>query len=252
MKYSIAWLAVLSPLYLPAIHASSIIVTGDIAANREVMLSTRIMGRITKVHAEEGDKVELGQVIIELDDREYQARLRIAQAARERAEAELAQRQRTRNRLQELTKTDAVSQDAVDEAVYGLEVAEANVKSAQAEIESILSTLAETRIKVPFDAVVIRKLAEEGLVTQPGQALYEIQDQSSLKFRARIKERDLARIKVDDKAMLTVSALRPEPSEARVIKLIPSGDSRHTFLLEMSVPELPGLYPGMFGKAVFE
>ncbi len=252
MHYSIAWLVVLSLFFAPTIHASSIIVTGDITANREVVLSTRIMGRITRVHAEEGDRVKLGQVIIELDDKEYQARLRIAQAARERAEAELAQRQRTRNRLQELTKTDAVSQDAVDEAVYGLEVAEANVKSAAAEIESILSTLAETRITVPFDAVVIGKMAEEGLVTQPGQALYEIQDQSRLKFRARVKERDLARIKLDAKATLTISALRPEPLETRVIKVIPSGDSRHTFLVEMSVPQLPGLYPGMFGKAVFE
>jgi RND family efflux transporter MFP subunit len=253
MHYSTVWLLVLSLLSAPAIlHASSIIVTGDITANREVVLSTRIMGRITKVHAEEGDSVNLGQVIIELDDQEYQARLRIAEASRERTKAELAQRQRTRNRLQELTKTDAVSQDAVDEAVYGLEVAEANVKSAQAEIESIQSTLAETRIKVPFDAVVIKKMAEEGLVTQPGQALYEIQDQSSLKFRARVKERDLARIKVDDRAMITISALRSEPVEARVIKVIPSGDSRHTFLMEMSVPNLPGLYPGMFGKAVFE
>ncbi len=252
MNYSIVWLFFLSLLYSPLIHASAIIVTGNISANREVVLSTRIMGRITNVHAEEGDSVKLGQVIIELDDKEYQARLRIAQAAQKRAEAELAQRQRTRNRLQELTKKNAVSQDAMDEAVYRLEVAEANVKSAQAKIESIHSTLAETQIKVPFDAIVIKKLAEVGLVTQPGQAIYEIQDQSKLKFRARVKERDLARIKIDDKALITISALRTEPLEARVTKVIPNGDSRHTFLVEMSVPDTPGLYPGMFGKAVFE
>jgi len=252
MHFSLVWLVVLSLLYSPVIYASSIIITGDISANREVVLSTRIMGRITKVHAEEGDSVNLGQVIIELDDKEYQARLRIAQAAQERAKAELAQRQRTRNRLQELTKNDAVSQDAVDEAVYRLEVAEANVKSAQAEIESILSTLAETRIKVPFDAVVIKKMAEEGLVTQPGQALYEIQDQSRLKFRARVKERDLARIALDDSAEVTISALGEMALQGRVIKVIPSGDSRHTFMIEMSLPDTPGLYPGMFGKAVFK
>lgn len=252
MHYSIVWLVFLSLLYSPFISASSIIITGNISANREVVLSTRIMGRITNVHAEEGDRVELGQVIIELDDREYQARLKIAQAARERAEAELAQRQRTRKRLQELTENNAMSQDAMDEAVYRLEVAQANMKSAQAEIESIRSTLSETQIKVPFDAIVIKKIAEEGLVTQPGQALYEIQDQSRLKFRARVKERDLARIKVDDKAQLTISAMRSEPLEAKVTKVIPSGDSRHTFMVEMSVPDSPDLFPGMFGKAVFE
>ncbi len=228
------------------------IVTGDVIANRSVTLATRIMGRITKINATEGDRVERDQVVVELDDTEYQARLKIALAARERAEAELAHRERTRKRLQTLAEDNNVSREAIDEAIYALEVASANLKAAQAEIESIRSTLAETRIRAPFDAIVIAKHAETGLVTQPGQALYEIQDQSRLKFRARVKERDLAHIKVDDIARITISALGDEPVEASVIKVIPNGDDRHTFLIELALPDRPGLYPGMFGKAVFE
>ena len=228
------------------------IVTGDVIANRSVTLATRIMGRITKINATEGDRVERDQVVVELDDTEYQARLKIALAARERAEAELAHRERTRKRLQTLAEDNNVSREAIDEAIYALEVAAANLKAAQAEIESIRSTLAETRIRAPFDAIVIAKHAETGLVTQPGQALYEIQDQSRLKFRARVKERDLAHIKVDDIARITISALGDEPVEASVIKVIPNGDDRHTFLIELALPDRPGLYPGMFGKAVFE
>lgn len=228
------------------------IVTGDVIANRSVTLATRIMGRITQVSVSEGDTVKSGQVIVELDDTEYRARLNIALAAEERAEAELAHRKRTHKRLQKLSQTNAVSQEALDEAVYALDVATANLKSAKAEIESIRSTLAETRIKVPFDAVVIKKHAETGLVTQPGQPLYEIQDQSKLKFRARVKERDLAYIEVNDTAKVTISALGDEPVTASVIKVIPNGDDRHTFLIELALPAKPGLYPGMFGKAVFE
>lgn len=228
------------------------IVTGDVIANRSVTLATRIMGRITQINASEGDTVKSGQVLVEIDDTEYRARLKVAQAAEERAQAELAHRQRTRGRLEKLTQTNAVSQDAVDEAIYALEVAAANLKAAQAEIEAIESTLLETRIKAPFDAVVIGKYAEAGLVTQPGQALYDIQDQSRLKFRARVKERDLAHIRVNDKAMITITALGDEAVSATVIKVIPNGDDRHTFLIELELPDSPGLYPGMFGKAVFE
>ncbi len=235
-----------------AAASPSRIVTGDVIANRSVTLATRIMGRITKINATEGDRVESGQVIVEIDDTEYQARLKVALAARERAEAELAHRERTRKRLQTLAEDNNVSREAIDEAIYALEVAAANLKAAQAEIESIRSTLAETRIRAPFDAVVIDKFAETGLVTQPGQALYEIQDQSRLKFRARIKERDLAHIKVNDTAKITITALGDEPVEASVIKVIPNGDDRHTFLIELSLPRRPGLYPGRFGKAVFE
>lgn len=228
------------------------VVTGDVIANRSVILATRIMGRITRVHATEGDRVSGGQVIVELDDTEFQAQLKITEATKERAEADLAHRQRSHKRLHKLSQTNAVAQDALDEAVYGLAVAVANLKAAEAEIDAIKSTLAETRIEVPFDAVVIKKHAETGLVTQPGQALYEIQDQSKLKFRARVKERDLAHIKLNDKALVTITALGDEPITARVVKLIPYGDNRHTFIVELALPGRPGLYPGMFGKAVFE
>jgi len=231
--------------------ASARIVTGDVIANRTVTLATRIMGRITRVHATEGDAVNSGQVIVEIDDTQHRAQLNSTRAMEDRAQAELAHRKRTRNRLEQLAKKNAIAQDAIDEAIYRMEVAEANLKIAQAEIEAIRSTLAETRIKVPFDAVVIKKFAETGLVTQPGQPLYEIQDQSRLKFRARVKERDLAHIKLNDTAQITITALGDEPVSANVIRVIPNGDDRHTFIIELALPSRPGLYPGMFGKAVF-
>ena len=232
--------------------SSERIVTGNVIANRSVTLATRIMGRITRVHASEGDKLTSGQVIVEIDDIEYRAQLKSAEASQDRARAELAHRKRTRSRLQELAITNAVSQELIDEATYQLEVAEASLKVAQAQIEVIHSTLAETRIKVPFDSIVVKKFAETGLVTQPGLPLYEVQDQSRLKFRARVKERDLAHIKLNDKALITITSLGDEPVSATVIRIIPNGDERHTFIIELALPQRSGLYPGMFGKAVFQ
>ena len=226
--------------------------TGEVIANRSVTLATRIVGRITQVHASESDEVTHDMDMVEIDDTEYRAQLRSAEADQERAQAELAHRQRVKERLEQLTQNNAVSQDAIDEAIYALDVAKANLKKAQAQREAILSTLAETRIKAPFDAVVISKFAEIGMVTQPGQALYEIQDQSKLKFRARVKEDDLKHIQLGDEAMITISAHSEEPISAGVIRIIPSGDDRHTFTIELSLPDRSGLYPGMFGKAVFE
>jgi len=233
-------------------ESSSRVVTGDVIANRSVVLSTRIMGRITRVHAEEGDAVSAGQVVVEIDDAEYRAKLRSAEATKERAQAELAHRKRIKGRLGKLAKKNVTSEEAIDEAEYAFQVAQANLKVAQAEIDGIRSTLAETRIKVPFDAVVIKKYAETGLVTQPGEPLYQVQDQSRLKFRARVKERDLAHIKPGDSAQITITALGDKPVKASVISVIPSGDERHTFVVELELPEKPGLYPGMFGKALFD
>ncbi len=232
-------------------ESTSRIVTGDVIANRSVTLATRIMGRITVVHAEEGDVVAAGSVIVDIDNTEFSAKLRSAEAAEERAQVEVAHRKRVLDRLNKLASKNAISKDAIDEAEYAYRVAEANLKIARAEIESIRSTFAETRIKVPFDAVVITKYAEIGMVTQPGEPLYQIQDQSRLKFRARVKERDLVHISLHDKAQIRITALSDTPVTATVVRIIPFGDQRHTFAIELELPDMPGLYPGMFGKAVF-
>lgn len=246
-------IVMLVPVSSKVLHAepSSQVVTGTVIANRTVMLSTRIVGRITAVHADEGDRVSAGKVIVEIDDAELQAQMRSAEAARERTQAELAHRKRIKTRLAKLARKNATSEEAIDEAEYAYQVAAANLKAAEADIDAIRSSLAETRIKVPFDSVVIKKVAETGLVTKPGEPLYQIQDQSRLKFRARVKERDLARINVGDSTEVTITALGDTPVNAKVISVIPSGDDRHTFIVELELPDRPGLYPGMFGKAVF-
>lgn len=228
------------------------IVTREVIANRSVTLATRIVGRIDQVHASEGNEVTRDLTIVEIDDTEYRAQLRSAEADEHQAKAELDHRKRVKDRLKRLTQNNADSQDAIDEAIYGLDVATANLKKAQAQREAIRPTLAETRIRAPFDAVVIMKYAEVGMVTQPGQALYDIQDQSKLKFRARVKEDDLAHIQLADEAMITISAPSDAPINATVIRIIPSGDDRHTFTIELDLSDSPGLLPGMFGKAVFE
>ncbi len=246
-------LAVLACTFLTSIAVAQDagrIITGDVVANRSVTLASRIMGRVTAIHAEESDAVSKDKALVELDDSEYQARLKVAEAALERALADQAHKQRTLTRLESLGVSSSVSQEAIDNALFGVEAAAANVKASEAEIESIKVLLAETRIVVPFDAVVIGKMAELGMVTQPGQTLFEIHDQSSLKFRARIKERDLKDLSVGDQATVIITALGNLELDATVDRLIPSGDARHTFLIELKLPEKTGLYPGMFGKAV--
>ncbi len=61
---------------------STSVATGTITANRSVTLATRIMGRIISVHAEEGDPVTAGQVLVEIDDADLEARLKVAEATK--------------------------------------------------------------------------------------------------------------------------------------------------------------------------
>ncbi len=95
-------------------QAADRIITGDVVANRSVTLASRIMGRVTAIHAEESDTVAVNEALVELDDSEYQARLKVASAALERALADQAHKQRTLKRLESLGVNSSVSQEAID------------------------------------------------------------------------------------------------------------------------------------------
>jgi len=91
MKFStlLAGLMLLPMLMSAPVNSASSerIVTGNFIANRSVTLATRIMGRITQVHASEGDKLTSGQIIVEIDDIEYRAQLKSAEASKDKASA---------------------------------------------------------------------------------------------------------------------------------------------------------------------
>lgn len=67
-----------------------------------------------------------------------------------------------------------------------------------------------------------------------------------------IKEQDLPHIQTGQRALITIDALDELELEAKISKLIPSGDKKtHAFTVEIRLPAQANLYPGMFGKARF-
>jgi RND family efflux transporter MFP subunit len=150
-----------------------------------------------------------------------------------------------------LGKSESISQDRLDEARYGLAAAEQRIKSAEAQLQKIDALLAETRLTAPFSGIVTERRAEPGQLTQSGEALLRLEDHGRLELHTRIKELDVPRVRIGDPVQVTVDALGGVPLQGTVEAVIPSGDHDHTFLVEIAVPRQQGLYPGMFGKAVF-
>ena len=226
--------------------------TGVVVAEREVTLAARIVGRIASVNVEEGDEVQAGELLIDIDDAQYRADLSSGRALLSQQQVTLAHMQRLDERFSRLYEQKSVSQDKADEARFNFEVAQAAVQRAEAELEKIEVLLAETKIKAPFAGVIIRKDSEIGKVTAPGEPLLTIEDQGSLKFRTRISEQDISDIELGQEITVIIDALDDLSLTGTVSKIIPSGDmSTHEFTIEATLPEQAKLYPGMFGKAEF-
>jgi multidrug efflux pump subunit AcrA (membrane-fusion protein) len=109
------------------------------------------------------------------------------------------------------------------------------VQRAQADGSKIEVMLAETKIRAPFSGVIIGKTAERGKVTVIGEALLKLEDQSTLKFRTRVKEQDIAHIQLGQEMTITVDALDDLRLTGSVSTLIPSGDiSTHESTVEVT------------------
>jgi RND family efflux transporter MFP subunit len=228
------------------------IASGVVVPNRETVVSAKIVGRIQSIAHDEGVRVSQGEVLIKLEDAEWRADLQAAQASVALAAAELNYRRTQRARLQDLRQRKSISQDALDSAILAVSVAEANISIARANVVRAEVVLKEAQILAPFDALIISKQTEVGEVTSPGAILMELQDQSLLKLRIRVKEKDVPHIAVGQQLPVTIDALGDLELQGTVSKMIPAGDSRtHTFLVEIDLPPHTGLYAGMYGQASF-
>lgn len=154
---------------------------------RDVTLAAPLDGRLARILVEEGDTVERGDTIAQMDDRVAQAavaRARVEAAAtagvtRARCELELAQRQLSRleasaarnaatvSELDEARTAVARTEAALDEATERVNIAKARLSLEEARLE-------EHAIRAPFDGVVVRIDAEDGAALNLAEPILRI------------------------------------------------------------------------------
>ncbi|MDH3615614.1 MAG: efflux RND transporter periplasmic adaptor subunit [Gammaproteobacteria bacterium] len=226
--------------------------TGVVVPDRTVTLAAKIVGRVVAVNVDEGDWVKIGDVMVDIGDAELRANLSAAKARLRMEELNWAHQERLAERVRSLREQATVSAENLDDANFKVAAAEQAVASARAEVARARAMLDETKIRAPFDGVIIRKDIETGDVTSPGGPLLVLEDHAILKFRTNVKEQDIPRIEKGQTITVTIDALDDLALDATITKIVPSGDlSTHEFLVEATLPAQDKLYPGMFGKAEF-
>ncbi len=226
--------------------------TGVVVPDRTVTLAAKIVGRVVAVNADEGDQVETGDVLVDIGDAELRADLSAAEARLRMEELNWAHQEKLAERVRSLREQATVSAENLDDANFKVAAAEQAVASARAEVARARATLDETKIRAPFDGVIIRKDVETGDVTSPGEPLLILEDHTTLRFRTSVKEQDIPRIEKGQVITVTIDALNDLALAATIARIIPSGNlSTHEFQVEATLPAQDKLYPGMFGKAEF-
>lgn len=152
---------------------------------------------------------------------EASARLKVAQASLEMAQARQAQ--------------------------LGSKIAQAEAARRAAEVMR-----GYARIAAPFDGVVTEKSVEPGGLTAPGAPLLTLERQGDYRLEVAVEESRLASIRVGQSAEVVLDAL-DRSLTARVSEIVPAVDAAaRAFTVKLGLPALPQLRSGLFGRARFQ
>lgn len=212
---------------------------GTVKACRRAGLSPSAGGQIARLPVNEGDRVERGQLLLELWNKDLDAQLALneqeAASANATARArciEAQQARREADRLRSLMGRKLVSEEQVDRAVSSANASDAACEAAQAtaavseaRVGLTRATLEKTRLIAPFDGVVAKINGELneyvtpspiGIATTPA---IDLIDSSCFYLEAPIDEVDVAGIAIGQTARISLDAFRDRRFEGRVRRI---------------------------------
>jgi RND family efflux transporter MFP subunit len=147
-----------------------------VQAHNQVTMTAEVAGTVVKVSPafEVGAYFSEGEVLVEIDSRNYATGLSIAQSRLEAAKSALELARLDEQRKLRLIERDAVSRAEVDVASATREQAEADVNLARAEVDRARLDLLRTKVVAPFDGRVQAKSIGLGQMANPNTPLGEI------------------------------------------------------------------------------
>lgn len=202
-------------------------------AERQVTVLARTTGLVQRVHVEEGDRVNAGQVLVELDQEEASLRLRQARAEHAEAKANF-------ERYKVLHTENMVSQAEFEGTRLRCENSEIGMEEAEIGF-------AHTTIRAPMGGVITQRMVELGDLVRGNQEIYVVADLDVLLVRIFIPERRMYQVRPGQEATIVVEALPEQTFDARIRRISPEVTAESgTVKVTLEVPASGLLKPGMF------
>jgi len=224
---------------------------GNLVARREALIGPEVRGLLQQILVDEGDRVEAGDPLFQIDPEPYQLALRRAEAMLDRVRAERRQLESDLARGQALGRQKVLSEQETDRIASGLEASRAQEREANEAVSLARLELERTLVRAPFAGAVTRRLADEGTtaLVQPQTIVLVLQEVDRLEAIATLAEIHFAAIAPGDVALLLVEGL-PLPIQTEVAAVGAAIDpASRTFRVRMDVPNPDNrLKAGLFAR----
>ena len=250
--------------------------SGIIEPKVRVNISSNVIGEIVKLAVKEGQKVNRGDFLLQIDPQQYEAEvrrlrayLRVAEIKVEQAEVNLRDARNNLERVSSLFQKEFVSQMELEAAQVKYDFAEVQLKSAkeevaqaQASLERAEDQLKKTTFTAPMSGIVSKLNAEEGetvitgTMNNPGTVIMTIADMSEVLATVNVDETEINKVRFTQRAKVTVDAIQGKEYQGEVIDIASSATKEgdvSVFQVKIAMED-PGqnLKPGMTSRAKIE
>lgn len=218
--------------------SSNYATTAVLEAKQEAFVVARASGIIEQIHVEEGDYVERGQILAQLEPERYRLSLK-------RAQADLVGIEKELSKIDKVYNKKLVSDDTFDKLTAQYESAKATLALAELDLK-------EATIIAPISGFIAERNAKVGNLTESFQRerMFHIVEQKELYGVVHLPEKELSRVHKNQQATLTMTALGGKAVTAIVERISPVINANTgTFKVTLRVPnEDTVLKAGMFAQ----
>jgi len=208
---------------------------GELEAARQVQLAAEVSGRITELAFSSGQRVEAGQLLVQLNDAPEQAE-------RARLVAQLRNAETLLARAGALQADKAASQEQYDNALVARDM-------ARGELQSIEAVIAQKAIRAPFSGVVGIRRVHQGQYLSAGDTIANLVDARGLFVNFSLPEQAVSQLGQGQAVQVQVDAWPDEVFEGEVVAIDPMINAVRTVWVQAQLENSQGrLGAGMFAN----
>lgn len=223
-----------------------------IEAVRDSRLASQVPGRIVALTVKAGDRVQAGQVLVQLDQTAAAQQVSGSQAQLAQAQAMLASAKGDYERAQHLYKKEYLSKAALDHAQAQYRAVEAQARALSAQASGMSVQAGYYTVRAPYAGWVSQVNVSVGDMASPGVPLLSMYDPAALRLTVQVPESVASQLDVSRPASID---LPNEPAGARqqaglrttVLPALDAGTHSATVRVELS-QQAPGVMPGQFAR----
>jgi HlyD family secretion protein len=227
--------------------------SGKIQPKRLVNVTTETPGRVVNLAVNEGDRIKVGQFLLQIDPKSLRTRVDSGSASLQAAEAsleqlrqsiesaqvQLTQAQQTLTRQRDLWRQQLTTREALDRAENDVKAAESAIREREkqvtaqssrinqerAALESARYDLSKVRIESPIDGIVTRRNIQEGetailgTMNNPGTVLLTLADMSIIQAEVEVDETNVPHLQISQPAKITIDAIPDKSFKGHVTEI---------------------------------